>query len=117
MGSAHLRCLLVGLAIFDAKRGRLPKGVQIQREFGGRFAVGAETEVHIKIQNNTPRPFSLIIKDEYPPQMKVSGMREAKLRLEGQNSASLIYGLTPPKRGRFEFGTVVRFLHHKIGVD
>ena len=80
------------------------------REFGGRFAVGAETEVHIKIQNSTPRPISLIIKDEYPPQMKLSGMREAKVRLDGQSSAALIYGLTPPKRGRFEFGqTVVRF--------
>ena len=32
------------------------------------------------------------------------------MRLEGQSSAALIYGLTPPKRGRFEFGhTVVRF--------
>jgi len=102
---------IVGLAIIDAKRGRLHRGVQIHREFGGRFAVGAETEVHIKIQNNTPRPLSLIIKDEFPPQMKISGMREAKVRLEGQSSASLIYGLTPPKRGRFEFGrTVVRFL-------
>ena len=38
-------------------------------------------------------------------------MRTATVRLEGQSSAALIYGLTPPKRGRFEFGqTVVRFL-------
>jgi uncharacterized protein (DUF58 family) len=101
---------LICLAIIDANRGRLPNGVLIKREFGGRFAVGAENEVHIKIQNNTPRRLSLIIKDEYPPQMKLSGMREAKVLLEGQSSAALIYSLTPPKRGRFEFGQmVVRF--------
>jgi uncharacterized protein (DUF58 family) len=102
---------LVGLAIIDAQRSRLPKGVRVQREFSGRFAVGAENEVHIKIQNNNPRRLSVIVKDEYPPQMVLFGMREAKLRLEGQASAALIYNLRPPKRGRFEFGhTIVRFL-------
>src|SRR4029077_17771838 len=36
---------------------------------------------------------------------------EAYLRVDGQTSAALVYGLTPPKRGRFEFGQiVVRFL-------
>ncbi len=102
---------LVLIAIIDARRSRLPPGVSIQREFKGRFAVGAETEVHIKIQNNTPRAIALVVKDEYPPQMKISGEREAQLRVEAQTSAALVYGLTPPKRGRFEFGaTAVRFL-------
>ncbi|MDQ2937828.1 MAG: DUF58 domain-containing protein, partial [Acidobacteriota bacterium] len=40
-----------------------------------------------------------------------SGLREAKVRVEGQTSAALIYSLTPPKRGKFEFGQIaVRFL-------
>lgn len=103
--------LLIALAIFDASRSRLPEGVTIAREFGGRFAVGAETEVHVKIQNHTRAPIALVIKDEYPPQMRLNGLREAKVRVEAQTSASLIYGLTPPKRGRFEFGAIaVRFL-------
>lgn len=103
--------LLIALAIFDASRSRLPQGVTIAREFGGRFAVGAETEVHVKIQNHTRAPIALVIKDEYPPQMRLNGLREAKVRVEAQTSASLIYGLTPPKRGRFEFGAIaVRFL-------
>jgi uncharacterized protein (DUF58 family) len=102
---------LLCLAVIDAKRSQLPKGVQITREFGGRFAVGAETEVQIKIQNSRPRPVSLSIKDEYPPQMKLSGLREARVRLEAQRSAALVYGLTPLRRGRFEFGqTAVRFI-------
>lgn len=102
---------LIALAIIDARRSQIPKGVRITREFGGRFAVGAETEVRINVQNAQPHALSLVIKDEYPPQMKLSGLRDAHLRVEGQTSAALVYGLKPPKRGRFEFGQIaVRFL-------
>jgi uncharacterized protein (DUF58 family) len=102
---------LIVVAIIDARRSHLPKGVSITREFSGRFAVGAETNVSINVQNAQPFAISLAIKDEYPPQMKLSGLREAKMLVEGQTSAALVYGLTPPKRGRFEFGQIaVRFL-------
>ena len=43
--------------------------------------------------------------------MKLSGTREARLNLDAQTTATMIYGLTPPKRGRFEFGLIaVRYL-------
>src|SRR5580765_8416016 len=103
--------IILAIAIFDAWNAKLPARVSIQRHFGSRFAVGAETEVRIEISNHTPRDLALIIKDEYPPQMKLSGTREARLNVEAQTSASIAYWLTPPKRGRFEFGLVaVRFL-------
>ena len=60
-------------AIIDSRLSRLPTGVKISRRFGGRFAVGSETEVLIRIENNTPQPLAVILKDEYPPQMKVNG--------------------------------------------
>ena len=102
---------LIALAIIDARLSHLPKGVSITREFAGRFAVGAENEVHINVQNAQAHPISLVVKDEYPPQMKLSGLREAHMHMDGQSSAALVYGLTPPKRGRFEFGQIaVRFL-------
>lgn len=102
---------LIILAIIDARLSQLPKTVRIAREFGGRFAVGAETEVRVNIQNASPHAVSLVVKDEFPPQMKLSGLREAKVRVDGQTAAALVYGLTPPKRGRFEFGQIaVRFL-------
>ena len=102
---------LLCLAILDARRSSLPGGIRITREFDGRFAVGADTEVRIRIQNATPKPVSLRVKDEYPPQMKLTGMREAHLRVAAQTEALVIYELRPPKRGRFEFGqTAVRFL-------
>jgi uncharacterized protein (DUF58 family) len=103
--------VLIGLAIIDGRRSTLPKGIRISREFAGRFAVGAETDVQIKLQNATTRPITLRIKDEYPPQMKLIGAREASVRVTAQTEALLVYGLKPPKRGRFEFGqTAVRFL-------
>ena len=72
---------------------------------------GAETEVRVEIANHTPRDISLIIKDEYPPQMKLSGVREARVDVDAQTTATMVYGLTPPKRGRFEFGLIaVRYL-------
>ncbi|HLN99364.1 MAG TPA: DUF58 domain-containing protein [Pyrinomonadaceae bacterium] len=102
---------LIVVAIVDARTSHLPEAVHLTREFGGRFAVGAETEVRINVQNAQPYATSLVVKDEYPPQMKLSGLREAHMRVEGQASAALIYGLTPPRRGRFEFGQIaVRFL-------
>ncbi len=102
---------LITLAIIDARRSQLPKGVLITREFSGRFAVGGETDVSINVQNAQPHAISLVVKDEYPSQMRMSGLRSAHIRVEGQTSAALVYGLTPPKRGRFEFGQIaVRFL-------
>ena len=98
--------LLIAAAVFDAWNSKLPKGVRIERHFGGRFAVGAETDVRIEVANHTRRDIKLIIKDEYPPQMSISGAREAHIEVEAQSSAALVYGLTPPKRGRFEFGAI-----------
>jgi uncharacterized protein (DUF58 family) len=102
---------LLVTAIIDGRRSRLSPAISISRTFSGRFAVGAETEVYLQVQNGSARQVSLIVKDEYPPQMALHGAREAQLRVDAQTTATLIYGLTPPRRGRFEFGqTAVRFV-------
>jgi len=103
--------IIFAFAIFDAWNSRLPARVAVERHFGSRFAVGAQTEVRVTVANHTPRDLQLVVKDEYPPQMKLSSSREARLNVEAQTSASLTYELTPPKRGHFEFGLIaVRFL-------
>lgn len=102
---------LLIVAFIDSRTSRLPPGLTIEREFAGRFAVGAETEVRVKVLNNSPRAVTLHPKDEYPPEMKIIDVREGRVRVEAHTSASLYYSLVPPKRGRFEFGqTVVRYL-------
>ncbi|MBV9959785.1 MAG: hypothetical protein JO360_15275, partial [Acidobacteria bacterium] len=57
---------LVLAALIDARLSRWPVGISVEREFGGRFAVGAETEVRLRVLNHTPRAVTLVIKDEYP---------------------------------------------------
>jgi uncharacterized protein (DUF58 family) len=102
--------LLLGAAIADWRFCTLPKGVTISREFGGRFAMGAETAVKLHIQNASNQSLSMIVKDEYPPQMSLGGAREGRLDVDAQSTATLIYGVKPPRRGRFEFGqTALRF--------
>jgi uncharacterized protein (DUF58 family) len=102
--------LLLGAAIAESRFSQLPKELFITREFGSRFAMGAETEVRIHIQNASNRPVSLIVKDEYPPQMSLSGVREGRFDVDAQSTNTLIYEVRPPRRGRFEFGqTALRF--------
>src|SRR5947207_14876153 len=76
--------LLIAIAVFDAWNAKLPERLNIDRHFSSRFAVGAETEVKIEIANRTSRDFSLVVKDEFPPQMKLTGALEARLNVDPQ---------------------------------
>ena len=95
--------------IVDARRGKLPTHVSKGNSLGALRWL--RNEVFINVQNAGARAVSLAVKDEFPPQMKLSGLRDANIRIEAQSSMALVYGLTPPRRGRFEFGRIaVRFL-------
>ena len=109
--------LLILLAIIDYFISRrLPEDFTIRREFSRRFAIGDETEVRLIIENLSPNTFNIQIKDEFPPEMRLIGEREAKLKIEGQTYVQINYALVPPRRGRYEFGqTAVRFLS-KLGL-
>jgi uncharacterized protein (DUF58 family) len=102
--------VLLGAAIAESRFCKLPKELIISREFGSRFAMGADTEVRIHIQNASNQPVSLVVKDEYPPQMSLNGVREGRFDVDAQSTNTLIYEVRPPRRGRFEFGqTALRF--------
>jgi uncharacterized protein (DUF58 family) len=98
-------------AFIDAKTSKWDENISIKREFNKRFAVGGETEVQLKVVNKSQKKIELKLKDEYPEQMIVGAEREGNLTVDANTASSLIYGLTPPKRGRFEFGKIaVRYL-------
>lgn len=103
--------ILIAAAIVDYFISRrLPEGVTSRREFDRRFAIGDPSEVSIVIENNSDRDLFLQIKDEYPPAMRLTSSREAEMYLDAHESATFTYLLTPPRRGRYEFGrTAVRF--------
>lgn len=103
---------LIALAVVDYLISRkTAENLSVTREFDGRFAIGDPTKVTLKVENHTPRKIRLKIKDEFPPKMRARESREAEFELDGQLSAEFFYHVTPPKRGRYEFGrTAVRFL-------
>ena len=76
--------LLLAAAFAESRFCQLPKGLVISREFGSRFAMGAETEVRIHVQNVSNRAVSLILKDEYPPQMSLSGSEGSSISASGR---------------------------------
>ena len=104
--------LLIIAAITDYFMSRkLPEDLILARDFSRRFAIGDETDVKLHIENKTPQDFTLILKDEFPPELKLNGTREEKFTVKAQTQAEFFYGLTPPHRGQYKFGrTAVRFL-------
>jgi len=108
--------LLLAAAFVDKRLSRWPAGVKVERELSGRFHLGAETEVRVHVQNEERRPFVVRVKDEYPPELRLESPRETELRIEPHTSATLIYGLTPPRRGRYEFGRVAVRYRSRLGL-
>lgn len=97
---------LIILAIVDCRISRFPAGVRIERTFNKRFALDDETEVNLKIENNSSKQLKLRLKDEYPTEMEQSGSSEYLATIPADAIAVHSYGLTPPKRGHFEFGNI-----------
>ena len=89
----------------------LAGGIEVRREFGGRFAIGGITSVAIHVSNAGTTEMRLRLKDEYPPEMRLGGERGADFILDPATTAEFSYDLTPPRRGNYQFGrTAVRFL-------
>lgn len=109
--------LLFALALIDYFISRkLPEELTITREFDKRFAIGDTTETKLRVENASPQTFYMRVKDEFPPEMKLNESREAQFKIEAQTFVDFSYGLTPPRRGKYEFGkTIVRYLS-KIGL-
>jgi uncharacterized protein (DUF58 family) len=104
--------VLIILAIADYYISRkLADEITIRREFDKRFAIGDATKVKLHIENPGRIDQHLIIKDEFPAEMVLDETREAAFTLKAQTSAGFYYHLTPPRRGRYEFGrTAIRSL-------
>ncbi len=109
--------LLILAAIVDYFISRkLPTEFTIKREFQKRFAIGDETQIHLKIENASDRDLHIKIKDEFPHEMILTETREAEFTSKAQTNADFYYVLTPPKRGNYKFGkTAIRFVS-KLGL-
>jgi uncharacterized protein (DUF58 family) len=108
--------ILFLVAYIDARTSPLPTGLEIRREIDERFSVGAETNVQIKASNKRSEPVTIVVKDEYPPEMVLSDVREAKMKVDGDSSLALVYGLKAPRRGQFEFGRIAVRYRSRLGL-
>src|SRR5436305_14391893 len=88
---------LVAAAFLDSRASRLPGGLEVTREFGGRFHIGAETAVRVSVANHTTRAFKLKIKDEYPPELNLLSPRETELSVGPLEPLPFADSLTPPR--------------------
>jgi uncharacterized protein (DUF58 family) len=104
-------CLVIAaVADYLLSRG-LGGDLRVRREFDRRFAIGDAAKVSLHFENLSERDLQLAIKDEFPPEMRLDETREAEFKLDAHSTAEFYYHLTPPRRGRYEFGrTAVRFL-------
>ncbi|MCU1288313.1 MAG: vWA domain-containing protein [Acidobacteria bacterium] len=104
--------LLIAFALVDYFISRrLPEGFTVTRSFERRFAIGDEAQIRLRVENDSPNDYRIIIKDEFPPEMILSETREADLTVKAETGADFFYLLTPPKRGNYKFGrTAVRWL-------
>lgn len=104
--------VVFGTAIIDLIVSRkMADGLEIERKFEKRFAIGDSAKVSLMIVNSNETPLHFRIKDEYPPQMKLVEPRQTELTLDSRSTAEFYYHLVPPKRGDYRFGrSVVRYL-------
>lgn len=96
---------LLGAALLDAARTPLRDGFSVRRRCADRFAIGGGNQVAVEMRNHLPRPLTLWVKDEHPPEMQVRG-REHALTLLARGFAVMEYELTASARGRFHFGDI-----------
>lgn len=90
---------------------KLPEGFTVSREIDKRFAIGDPTTVTIHIDNDSRKTIRCRIKDEYPDELILNDGREADITIPPRQGAEFTYKLTPPKRGKYQFGsTAVRYL-------
>jgi uncharacterized protein (DUF58 family) len=103
---------LIVAAIVDYRLSRnLLNEVALTRVFEKRFAIGDAVRVSLQIENPTHVDLRLHVKDEYPPEMKLDEGRESEFTLLPHGTAEFYYHLTPPRRGKYNFGTTaVRYV-------
>ena len=69
----------------------LPDELTVRRKFDKRFAIGDPTKVTLHIENLTSLRFHLKLKDEFPPEMRLTEPREADFVIPAEATAEFSY--------------------------
>jgi uncharacterized protein (DUF58 family) len=102
---------LLAAAFLDYRRTEDVSLIEVSRRLPRRFMIGEENEVWIDISHRASRQFSLMINDEFPPELELRGDRsltttpKRRGRREAQGVAG--YKLYASSRGDYGFGDIV----------
>ncbi len=109
--------LVIATALIDWFISRkLGSKLIVRRDFDKKFAIGDANRVGITIENPTDFDFDVSIKDEYPDAMRLGSERVADFSVARGAVAEFSYDLTPPNRGRFEFGNLAMRYRSRLGL-
>lgn len=109
--------LVIATALIDWFISRkLGSKLIVRRDFDKKFAIGDANRVGITIENPTDFDFDVSIKDEYPDAMRLGSERVADFSVARGAVAEFSYDLTPPNRGRYEFGNLAMRYRSRLGL-
>lgn len=79
--------------------------LEVFREYDGRFSLGAENRVLLKVRNNSDYKLNVRLKDEIPPYF-THEEADLSLSIMPRSEASQSYPVVPRKRGEYSFGNI-----------
>jgi len=81
------------------------KKLEVYRECDGKFSLGAENIVSVRVRNNSNFILNVELKDEIPPYFTVKN-ETVRLRVLPHSESTGEYVVIPQKRGEFVFGNI-----------
>ena len=110
---------LFSAALIDYRRTEDASLIEVRRHLPHRFMIGEENEVQILVSQRAARQLTLLIKDEFPPEMELRGDRllSATPKMKLRPEATIVgYKLYASNRGDYGFGDLVIRWHSPWGL-
>lgn len=89
--------------------------LEVAREVEDVLSVGTPNRVRVRLRNRTARPLGLVVRDLAPFEFRVDRERLV-LAVGAHQTAELTYHVTPPARGRYQFGNVFVRVRSRLGL-
>ena len=107
--------LLSGTVLIDAVRVRRVPTPDAHRHVAGSLALGAASEVSIRIENRLARTIALEIFDLHPPQLDAAPLPQS-VSLQADGWSEIRYTVRPHERGDIAFGRVQLRIGSPLGL-
>lgn len=105
--------LVVAMLFADRALSPQPADWKMARRNDARLSLGAENRVLVYVENFSRRTVHAIARDEFPPQFRADrvlldspapSVKSASVIFKPRVPLELVYHLTPPRRGDYQFG-------------